>query len=469
MSALFNAMTSHDARTENGALSHSTSGNANVDYFFAAGATRNHTEEKIIRQFMAAFGNNQEQAVRTLLWARDAREGAGERRHFRIIFRHLAENYPEVARRIARRVVELGRWDDLFVLHDTPVWSFALTLIAYGLGTGDRLCAKWMPREGSAKSHIASDIRRAIQLSPKQYRKLLVTLSDTVEQKMCARLWDEIEYSHVPSVAFARYKKSFRKHDPEGFEKFIGKVKTGETKVNAGSVFPYDIVRNIYADRAGSVVQWDALPNWISSDESILPVIDVSGSMTVPVSGSVTALDVAVSLGMYCAERNEGLFKDQFITFSGNPTMHQMKGDIAIRYNQIYHSNWQMNTDINKVFRLILDKAKTHGLSQKDLPTKVLIISDMEFDFATSGRYNSVAKTNYEQITADYEAAGYERPQLVFWNVNSRSETSPVKISDGGTALVSGFSPSIMKTVLSGKVDIMDIFLRTIMVDRYDY
>ena len=128
-----------------------------------------------------------------------------------------------------------------------------------------------------------------------------------------------------------------------------------------------------------------------------------------------------------------------------------------------------MNTDINKVFRLILDKAKTHGLSQKDLPTKVLIISDMEFDFATSGRYNSVAKTNYEQITADYEAAGYERPQLVFWNVNSRSETSPVKISDGGTALVSGFSPSIMKTVLSGKVDIMDIFLRTIMVDRYDY
>jgi hypothetical protein len=377
-------------------------------------------------------------------------------------------------------VPELGRWDDVLMTFGTPIEREALRMIAFALNeVKDGLCAKWMPRQGAE----ANKIRSYMKLTPKQYRKLVVGLSNTVEQKMCARDWTGIVYPHVPSVAAGRYQKAFLKHDPSGYAVYKEKLVTGEAKINASVAYPYDVIRSLqHGDKAVAVAQWKALPNYLEgSDENIMPVVDVSGSMMSVASGSVTALDVAISLGLYVSERMGGVFKDTFMTFSGSPQMLKLKGDLSQRYDQMARGDWGMNTDIGAVFKLILNAAVAGKVDQKEMPTKILILSDMEFDAcvttgstAKAGRYSTggsaVSVSAMEFIEQEYAAAGYKVPQIVFWNLNGRAGNSPVTYNKVGAALVSGFSPSIVKSVLGGEeMTPISIMLKTVMIAKYDF
>jgi len=473
MSTLFQAVNA-SGTTANGAVTNVSSMNKNVDLFFLAGASRG---KDITATFAAALAEDSEVAVRVLQWARDARGGAGERETFRKLFGYLIRTEPALAARLLSKVPEIGRWDDLLIAFGSKLERDVLRMIAFALNdVKDGLCAKWMPRQGEQ----ANKIRSYMRLTPKQYRKLLVGLSNTVEQKMCAQDWSGIVYPHVPSVAAARYQKAFLKHDPAGYAKYKEKLVAGEAKINASVAYPYDVIRSLTnGDRQVAIEQWKALPNYLEgSDENIMPVVDVSGSMTFQVSGSVTALDVAVSLGLYVSERMGGVFKDQFITFSGSPQMLKLTGDLGKRYDQMARSDWGMNTDIQAVFKLILNAAKSHAVAEKDMPTKLLIMSDMEFDTcitagSTGGRYGAgtqISVSAMEMIEKEYAAAGYKVPQIVFWNLNGRAGNSPVTYNKAGAALVSGFSPSIVKSVLGGEeMTPISIMLKTVMVTRYDF
>jgi len=479
MTTLFEAVNT-TAVTANGAVTNASSLNKNVDLFFLAGASRG---KDITPTFVGAMVEDSEVAIRVLEWARDARGGAGERETFRKLFAYVLKTEPALATRLLAKVPELGRWDDLFVVFGSPLERDALRLIAAGLkdAATQGLCAKWLPRQGAE----ANKIRSYLKLTPKEYRKLLVGLSNTVEQKMCAREWDGIVYPHVPSVAAGRYQKAFLKHDPKGYADYKAKLVTGEAKINAAAVYPYDVIRSLNnGDATVANAQWKALPNYLEgSDENILPVVDVSGSMGgVAVSGSVTAMDVAISLGLYTSERMGGVFKDQFVTFSGAPEMLHLKGDLGQRYAQMARSDWGMNTDLGAVFKLILNAAVKSKVDQKEMPTKILILSDMEFDacVTTGGSgvrrsYNStggsaVSVSAMEFIEKEYAAAGYKVPQVVFWNLNGRSGNSPVTYNKIGTALVSGFSPSIVKSVLGGEeMTPISIMLKTVMIKKYDF
>jgi hypothetical protein len=466
------------ATTANGAVTNASSLNKNVDLFFLAGASRG---KDITPTFVGAMVEDSEVAVRVLQWVRDARGGAGERQTFRNLFGYMLKNEPALASRLMVKVPEIGRWDDVLIAFGTPLEREALRMIASSL-TGDNagLCAKWMPRQGAE----ANKIRSYMKLAPKQYRKLLVSLSNTVEQKMCAQDWSGIMYPHVPSVAAGRYQKAFLKHDPQGYGQYKAALVKGEAKINASVSYPYDVIRSlINGDREVAIAQWKALPNYLEdSNENILPVVDVSGSMCTPVSGSVTAQDVAISLGLYVSERMGGVFKDQFITFSGVPQMLKLAGDLGQRYDQMVRSDWAMNTDIGAVFKLVLNAAVTHKVPQKEMPTKILILSDMEFDqcitvggsgtkrgyHSTGGTQVSVSAMKF--IEKEYAAAGYKVPQIVFWNLNGSAGNSPVTYNKVGAALVSGFSPSIVGSVLgTEELTPISIMLRTVMTARYDF
>jgi hypothetical protein len=476
MSTLFEAVNA-TGTTANGAVTNVSSLNKNVDLFFLAGASRG---KDITSTFVGAFVEDPEVAVRVLQWARDARGGAGERETFRKLFGYLLKNEPAIATRVLAKVPEIGRWDDVLIAFGTPIEREALRMISFALkDVQDGLCAKWMPRQGE----VAGKIRSYMRLTPKQYRKMLVGLSNTVEQKMCAQDWTGIVYPHVPSVAAGRYQKAFTKHDPSGYAAYKAKLVAGEAKINASVAYPYDVVRSLRnGDKVVSNEQWKALPNYLEdSDENILPVVDVSGSMdSVRVSGSITALDVAISLGLYVSERMGGVFKDQFITFSGTPEMLKLKGNLSQRYDQMERSSWAMNTDIQAVFKLILGAATKAKVSQSEMPTKILILSDMEFDACVTAGTNpragyygggqAVSVSAMDMIEKEYAAAGYKVPQIVFWNLNGRAGNSPVTYNKAGAALVSGFSPSIVKSVLGGEeMTPISIMLKTVMVQRYDY
>jgi hypothetical protein len=299
---------------------------------------------------------------------------------------------------------------------------------------------------------------------------------------MCAKEWDEINFNHVPSVASARYKKAFSRHT-EKYKEWTAKLvstdpKVKETvKVNAGAVYPYDVLKGLISLYHNAnfnksnldhiTTQWEALPNFVG-DANILPLVDVSGSMTCPGgygSKSVTTcLDVAVSLGLYLADKNKGKFKDTFLTFSSDPQLLNLQGDIIQKIKQMTTSQWQMSTDLHKAMDKILDVAKEAGVPQDEMPGMLLILSDMQFN--QCARFDHSAM---EMIRHKYEMAGYKVPAIVFWNLNTKDNV-PVKHDASGVALVSGFSPSIVKSVLSADMDQFTpegIMMKTIMIDRY--
>ena len=470
------ALRQEDMVTENGMATNSTSLNACVDLFFNIGAMRGQDKQRLIATFSKAFNEDPKRAMKLLFWARDVRGGAGERQVFKDILVYLAENHDLVLRPNLHLIPEYGRWDDLLALVGTYLEKEAFTLISDALINENGLCAKWMPRKGA----VAEKLRKFTGMSPKQYRKSLVGLTNVVETKMCARDWNSIDFGKLPSVASARYQKAFGKNAYESYSAYIASLVKGEAKINAGAVYPYDVITSL--ERGNATVaneQWKALPNYLEgANDMILPVVDVSGSMSTPAGGSktVTCMNVAISLGLYISERNVGPFKDAFITFSSKPQLQVLSGSLNDRYTQMSNSDWGMSTDLEATFKLILNQATKHKLSQDKMPNKILILSDMEFNQAVScGGYSSRFKgeshwnpTAQQMIETMYSEAGYKVPQIVFWNIQSRNGGVPVAFDAKGTALVSGFSPAIMTSLLGGDIEspqqIMD---KTILSERY--
>ena len=455
------ALQSEDTYTENGMVTNSSTLNECVNLFFTIGAMRKQDKVRLISTFSKAFNENPLAALKILFWVRDVRGGAGERQIFRDIIKYLVENHPNVVQKNIQAIPYFGRWDDLSVLFGTELEAEATRMFVSGLIVENGLCAKWIPRKGV----IFNAIRKALNTTPKNLRKLLVGVSNTVEQKMCANQWTEIEYSKTPSLAMGRYTKAFAKHDKEGFNEYLEKLKKGETKVNAGAVYPYDIVQTM---KQGSWElaneQWKSLPNFMEgTTERILPVVDVSGSMGSIVSGSISCLDVAVSLGLYISERNEGEFKDSFITFSEKPQLEKVSGTLKERYYQMTASDWGMSTNLESVFELILNQAIKHSVSPEDMPSKILIMSDMEFNQASTHSESAI-----QMIRRMYDESGYSLPQVIFWNIQSRNKNFPVRHDESGTALISSLSPSIVKSVLGGKeMTPVSIMNETINSERY--
>lgn len=468
MSALFQAANTHNTVTENGALTHSSSGSYCLDLFFTIGASRG---KDITSQFLLAKGENSDLATRILLWARDVRGGAGERQTFRDLVLHIAND--DNIKALVAKTAELGRFDDLEVFLKTPFEDVAVNYVADSLRSGNGLAAKWVPRKG----RMFNALRKHFEYTPKQLRKMLVELSNTVEQLMCAGRFDQIQFDKIPSLASARLVNAFKRNAPAQYLAYQQKLLSGEAKINAGAVYPYDVTKTVLksSDNITAEVMWKSLPNYMAGfDGRILPIIDVSSSMQQPVGGknkSLQAIDVAVALGLYVAERNESIFKDQFITFHDRPSFVQLTGSLRDKVNATYRAPWGGSTDLQAVFKMILDAAKRATLPESDMPTHLLIISDMEFN-EVDGRRNT---TNFEAIDRKYREAGYNRPTIIFWRVDARADNVPVRVSDEGSILFSGFSPSLLQTVLTADpvskekpvIDPYEQMMKVISSERY--
>jgi hypothetical protein len=481
-----------EARTENGMRALASTLNANVDLFSSVGAARGKNLNGL---FDRAFAENQDVALRIAQYARDIRGGQGERKLFRDFLLRLEETQPQVLveSKLLHNIPEIGRFDDLLIFRTEKVKEAAFTVFCSHLIQGNKLAAKWAPRSGP----VAVELRNFLGLSPKRYRKFLVGNTQVVESLMCQREWNTINFSHVPSVAMSRYMTAFHRNAPEAFSAYREALKRGDgtAKVNASAVYPYDITKMVGGARASNYYEgyglsqmqrmgsayertfnenivaqrmWEALPDYMN-DTSVLPVVDVSGSMECAVAGktSVSALDVAVSLGLYCAERSKNAaFRNLLVTFSKEPTFFEVSGTLAERMGQMTRMSWGQNTNLHAVFEQVLSRALQNRVPDAEMPKVVLIISDMQFD--ACARFDDSAM---QMIRRKYERAGYTLPNIVFWNVRDGGN-KPVRFNEKGVALVAGFSPSIMKSVLSMDLDKFspeNVMLKTVMVDRYNW
>lgn len=471
-------------QTENLAKTLRDSQSALLNFFGLGGALRTRTEQEIISLFSKAFVEAPLLALKCLFYFRDIRGGQGERRTFRILYKYLAKNYSEIALENMGHIQDYGRWDDLYCLFETPLNNDMLSYILVWLNEDLKteqpsLLGKWLKSENTSSKEsrrIARHIRIASKLSPKQYRQALSKLRSKiriVEKQMCARQWDKINYEAVPSRAAMIYRNAFRKHDPERYEQYLTDVKNGIKTIKTQTLYPYDLLRNIVNNEGNDKtldLQWENLPDYCEGNyENSIVVCDTSGSMHPGYTSrgdNVAPIYIAVSLAIYLGERIEGLYKNHFITFSMRPRLQEIVGNnLYEKYINLYDAEWDGNTNLQAVFDLLLEVAQASNISQDEMIKKIYIISDMEFDEATPRN----DYTNFEVIKQKYKDAGYEMPHLVFWNVEARQDQFPIRFDEQGTQLISGCSPSIMKSLLSGNVTTpYDLMLEVLNNERYD-
>lgn len=457
------------AFTHNNAVTLNTSGDPLVDLFSIAGASRG---KNLVPAFENAHNADAVLTAQLALWMRDIRGGAGERELFKQYLRWVSVADPALTESLIRsnKIQEVGRWDDYLIFVDTQFEYLAFKQIGRGLSDEHTigLVAKWLPRQG----RIAHKLGGFFELSPRNWRKSLVRSTKVVEQLMCAKEWEAINFSHVPSVAASRYQKAFNRHAPAQYAAYKAALvrNDGTAKVNATAVYPYDVIKSLI-NRGDSVVaqaQWDSLPDYIGDNGGILPILDVSGSMTslVP-GGSISMMDICVSIGLYIALRQKGDFNRIVMSFSGQSEIIKLRQKSLSDLNwEARGMHWGMNTDLVAAFQNLLTFGKRNHVSNEEMPKTILIISDMEFDRCVTGGH----MTNFEAARREYKIAGYDLPKIVFWCVNGRLNNAPVKFNQEGVALVSGFSPSIMRSVLSAKhFSPRDVMLETIDVPRYKF
>ncbi len=467
--------------TENGAVTHASTLSDCLDLFATIGALRRESEEDILTRFMRAFTEDRDLAVKTLFYARDVRGGLGERKVFRVILRWLSVNEPETVRKNLTHIAEYGRFDDLLVLMDTPVEKAMLGVVReqlrrdiHAMNNGETvsLLAKWLPSVNTSKADAvktAKKIARFLEMDDRTYRKMLSRLRAYIrilENNLRERDYT-FDYEKQPSKAMFKYRKAFLRNDNERYTDFLGRVRNGDATMHTGTLMPYELIAPFFgcgvSDEESAAIDatWNQLEDF-TGDDNALAVIDGSGSMYG--YGDPKPATVALSLGLYFAERNRGVFHNHFVTFSENPQMVEVKGNTILEKLQYAASfNEVANTNIQKVFEVVLDTAVKHHVPQEELPSTLYIISDMEFDCCT----RDASVTNFEYAKRLYAAHGYTLPQVVFWNVASRNRQQPVTKNEQGVALVSGCTPRLFSMVAAGRYSPYEQMLEILGNERY--
>lgn len=490
MNTLLNGMknATNYTYTENGALTHKSTMSGLLDLFGMGAAYRTRSDVDCIMLFSKAYDEDPVYALKCLFYLRDVRGGQGERRFFRVVTRWLANNKTEAMRRNLKFVPEFGRWDDLYEFIDTKLEKDAFELMRKQLMLDVQcktpsLLAKWLKSENtsSPKSRaLANKTREAFHMTHKEYRKTLSTLRERIkvlERLMSENRWDEIEFDKIPSKAGLVYRNAFARHDLERMlnnpeiKTYAEFIKDTETKVNAKTLYPYEVVAKAYnltyknysyyyhnsfddnldsTDRAAINKYWDNLKDYFNGCSlDALCMIDTSGSMWG--SEASAPINVAISIGLYAAERARGPFAGHYISFSSRPQLIETAGvDFVDKVRRIYSTNICENTNIEAAFDMLLNTAiKTH-CKQSDLPKSIIVVSDMEFD-ATRGHYGySNNNTLMENIAMKWAQHGYQMPNLVYWNVQARQDNIPMTVKDG-ISYVSGFSPVLFEQIMKGK------------------
>ena len=511
MNTFMDALTNNEkSYTANGGTAYRTSGSPLVDLNFSVptlrqvavnfygkskhdryfyGAHRSMDAVDALRLFIISYEEDPLYTMKWLMYARHIKLGLGERDVFRMMLTKIGDLHPEMALQfiIGTELWNYGRWDDVLriffdttsgILHDglgeLIVNQFRRDVMGCGLGDSISLLAKWMPSNNTSSKQKRSEaviLQSLLHLNAREYRKMLSKLREhlaVVDRKASLNQWNDINYNHVPSKANLKYRNAFLKHDEERRKAYLASLQKGDdsVKINANSMFLYDIVqayidnnscwRNILRPYDETLEQlWNAQESPKDYDD-ILVIRDGSGSMGQQLSGnsSVTALSVADSIALYCAQHNKNeSFKNRFITFSNRPQMVDVSMCETLRdkLRRLHRFDDYSNTDIEATFDLILDTAVKNHLRQEELPSACLVISDMQFDQATKHEDNT---TVIESCRKKFEALGYTMPRLIFWNVSVYAHnTIPVQMHPSGVVLVSGFSKSIVDMVVSREVN----------------
>ena len=434
--------------TANGAKTYKSSLSACLD-LFSMGVSSNAKEHLIL----SALAEDPVLATKVVLYLRDVRGGQGNKDIARAFHKAVLSNKTAVTVekliKILPHLPEVGSWKDVYNLYgmNSKIDKAILNLVSEALEDGNALAAKWFPRQ----SQFHKDLAKFSGLDVGAIRRWVTSLTSVVETAMCNKQWHTINYEHVPSRANLVYSKAFLRNDSSRRQDFLSKAEEGKVSIKASTLYPHEIVHNVY-DKSMEAL-WKALPNYMEGSETynILPIVDTSSSMATSINGSsISCMTLAVALGLYVSERNEGAYKDIVCTFHSHPTLAKIQGKtLAERVNNTRRIPWGGVTNLQATFDMLLENSI--GATKADLPKVVLLISDMEFN-SCDRNYRS----NFAAIKAKYTAAGLPMPVIVFWRVDVKVAQQPVTKHETGAILINGYSPSILKSILSMDIESLE-------------
>lgn len=466
--------------TENGAMAYDRLNGSLITLFAQIGALRSRTEKEIEDKFASAFNEDKLLATKMLFYCGNIRGGLGERRTFRICLKWLAKNYPSIVEKNIELIPYYNRWDSLFELVDTSCEEAMWKLVSFyleedlkqmGCGKPCSLLAKWLPTETASSTKTRELAKRAIKnigMTPRQYRKIVSYLREYIrvtERKMSLNEWETIDYSTVPSYAMARYNQAFKKHDEGRFSKYIEALNEGKTKVNASTLYPYDLVKNYmgysFDTNLLAEQQWKALPNYIQGENNIIVMADVSGSM------SGRPMETSVGLAIYFAERATSDYHNLYMTFTNEPHFICLKEGATLRekVRQVMQTDVGYSTNLEKAFDYILTHAIKNNITNEALPKALIVISDLEID-----NYIQTYGLDFVgEMKKKFATYSYTLPTLVLWNVEARNDTFLSQSED--VINISGQSPTAFKSflgALNGKTS-WDIMIETLNNKMYKH
>lgn len=491
--------------TENGAEALNTTSNACLDLFGCIGSLRERPVVEVERLFAEAYAEDKLLATKILFYARDIREGCGERKIFRDLLKYAAKYHLEAILNNLDLIGIYGRFDDLYCLIDTPVESEMWTAMKNQFeedrknlaeGKAISLLAKWIKTpDASSEATRKLGILTAKKLgySVYEFKRILRAMRKhlkIVERYMSAGEWDKIVYPEVPSRAMMIYRKAFNRHDEDRFSAFMTKALTGEVKVNSSTLYPYDIVEQMILsssdtknpDYAWSYAlwhmsaddvqpeddlleaQWKQLPNYVEPGTNAMIIADVSGSM------EGRPMSTSVGLAIYFAERNTGAYHNLFMTFSESPKVIELKGEtLKQKIFNVAHSEWGGNTNLKAAFDRVLTIAKMNHIPPEEMVKSIIVVSDMEIDSCVWNVEDYRGWTFYDNMAAEYQKAGYTIPNIVFWNVNSRHDIFHADANRKGVQLVSGSSTTMFKQLVDSiGLTPVEMMLKVINSERYE-
>lgn len=485
--------------------------------FFSKSIELRDNQHKLLDLFRNSFETNSTLTMRALFYIRDIRGGKGERDSFRTICQWLADNHPNILRDNLKHIPTYGRWDDLLpLINRINVTDDVIDLMknqfdedmskldAASIQTVNdiesirtnnpdtlpqvSLLGKWLPSHNTSSRrtrNMAYKLRNAFGLSMMQYQRACTKLRkciDILETHMSQNHWDTIQYDKLPMCALKKHVKAFERHDKDRYKQFRKDVATNKKKVNVNKLDPQDIIQYMLTRRYLSCDElislnnrWNSLPNYLENDvnSQCLVVCDTSGTMYYRprTESRPRPIDVAISTTIYLAERMQGEFHNKFVTFSPDPTLVDVIGEsIKEKLDSVKDAHWNLHLDLHKVYDLILDTACSKQLSQEQIPKKLFVITDMSFETACQREdVNSRIHEPFDFgiIDEKYAQAGYQRPVLVYWDVNCQSD-SPIVRNDIGTYNISGYSRLILKFALNTKVPTnVDMMLEVLNSERY--
>ena len=439
--------------TENGGKAYKTTGSDLLDLFANVGGMRERSMRDVVELWLGARVEDKELADNLVLYSRDIRNGGlGERKIGRTLLRELALIEPKKIERNLQKIVDVGRWDDLFTFEDTPVWEKVVNFIQTQLykdvkGMKNKepisLLAKWLPSINTSSNEskrLANEFCKYFRISPRTYRKTLSALRayiDVVERKMSSGKWDEINFETVPSVAMNRYISAYNRHCQERFQEYKEKLCAGKAKINASVLYPYDIAMKYFTNRYEFdefleiiEAQWEALPNYVSEDYDVVIMADVSGSMTV---NDCKPMATSVGLATYFAQRNKGAYHNMYMTFTNNPHFITIDDNMNLKgiFDKVQNEGVGYSTNLDKGFAAIFEIAKI----SREVPKALVVISDMEIDKWYSSDYCASIAEKWDK---KYKEIGLEMPKLILWNVESRGGRVLAKQTDK-VSFVSGY------------------------------